>query len=158
LGCNGKHPSDTALISLFQENESSFNKLVEMSNIDSNVVRIAPDFTWLETNANWPRPESQLGFTQERWKEYRTLFQQLHLNDGISRGNDSNGVVILFIAHSSGLVVNGSSKGIVYSQKKLSPLFESLDQNEKLNPDNQDNGIAYRKIQGHWYLYYDWEH
>src|SRR6266550_6451119 len=41
------HPSDQYLEKMFLAHEADFNKLVEMSNADSHVVRIAPDFTWL---------------------------------------------------------------------------------------------------------------
>src|SRR6266446_5918792 len=77
FGESAPHPSDKYLEQTFFAHESDFNKLVEMCNADSHVVRIAPDFTWLDNNAAWPRPESELGFSTQRWGQYRTLFSKL---------------------------------------------------------------------------------
>jgi hypothetical protein len=88
------HPSDDELIRNFQKNEADFNKLVAMSNEDPKVIRIAPDFTRLENNWRWPRPESELGFSKQRWGEYRALFNKLGLESGISRESDSEGTII----------------------------------------------------------------
>jgi hypothetical protein len=153
---NGKHPTDAKLTHLFQKNEEAFNKLVEMSNTDSNVIRIAYDFTRLETNWDWPRPEKQLGFSRERWSEYRTKFRKLSLESGLSRESNSNRTVILFTSSSKGMTFRGSSKGFAYSEQALSPIFKSLDQEESPNLQNEKHGIAYRKIKENWYLYFDW--
>jgi len=152
---NKKHPTDTKLLDVFNKNEKAFNNLVEMSNADSNVIRVAGDFTRLETNWAWPRPESQLGFTIERWDEYRSVFRRLGLESGFSRESNSNGVTILFTASSKGMTFRGSSKGIAYSDQILSPTFESLEQQE-LKPANEKHGIIYKKIKDGWYLYFDW--
>jgi hypothetical protein len=77
------HSSDQYLEKIFLAHETDFNRLVEMSNEDLHVVRIAPDFTWLDKNASWPRPESELGFSNQRWDEYRSLFAKLGLKSGI---------------------------------------------------------------------------
>jgi hypothetical protein len=153
---NSKHPSDQKLMLLLQKNESSFNKLVAMSNTDSNVIRIAFDFTRLESSWAWPRPGSELGFSNERWDEYRDLFRKLGLKDGISRENNSNGPVIFFTASSKGMTFRGSSKGFAYSVNALSPAFDSLDQIEVLKQKNQEHGDGFKKIKDSWYLFYDW--
>jgi hypothetical protein len=153
---NSKHPSDDKLMLRFQKNESSFNKLVAMSTTDSKVIRIAFDFTWLESSWAWPRPDSELGFSKERWDEYRDLFRKLGLKDGISRQNNSNGPVIFFTASSKGMTFRGSSKGFAYSVNALSPTFDSLDQIDVLKQKNQEHGDSYKKIKDNWYLYYSW--
>src|ERR1043166_9895004 len=73
------HPSDQYLERVFAANQPEFEKLISMANEDSHVVRIASDFTWLDTSAAWPRPESGLGFSNQRWDEYRRLFSTLGL-------------------------------------------------------------------------------
>ncbi len=73
---NAPHPSDQSLTKIFFAHEADFGKLVNMSNEDSHVVRIASDFTWLDNNAGWPRPDSELGFSKQRWDEYRSLFSK----------------------------------------------------------------------------------
>ena len=150
------HPSDDELIRNFQKNEADFNKLVTMSNEDSKVIRIAPDFTRLENNWAWPRPESELGFSKQRWDEYRTLFNKLGLQSGISRERDSESTIIFLTASSKGMTFRGSSKGYAYSEQELSPVFDSLNQNPVDPQKRQKHGVAYRKIKDHWYLSYDW--
>src|SRR5438270_13449692 len=98
------HPSDDVLIHNFQNNEADFNKLVSMSNEDSKVIRIAYDFTRLENNWAWPRPDSELGFSKQRWDQYRALFDKLGLKSGISRESDSTGPIIFMTAFSKGMV------------------------------------------------------
>jgi hypothetical protein len=153
---NDKHPTDTKLLEIFNKNENSFDKLIEMSNTDSNVIRIAYDFTRLETNWDWPRPDSQLGFTRERWDEYRSLFRKLELKSGLYRDNNSNAPIVLLTASSIGMTFRGSSKGFAYSKQALSPVLESLDQKESLSPQNKEHGTVFRKIKEDWYLYFDW--
>jgi hypothetical protein len=150
------HPSDDELIHNFQKYEADFNKLVSMSNEDSTVVRIAPDFTRLENNWRWPRPESELGFSKQRWDEYRALFDKLGLDSGISRESDSHGTVIFLTASSKGMTFRGSSKGYAYSEQELSPVFDSLNQNPVEPQKRSKHGVAYKKIKEHWYLSYDW--
>jgi hypothetical protein len=143
----GTHPSDAALELVFEQHEADFNQLIAMSNIDAKVVRIAPDFTWLDDNAGWPRPESELGFSKERWNQYRQLFEELGLKKGL--GRDANGTVE-FIASSHGLLTNGSGKGYIYSNKELSPLYASLDDSPLTH-----GKYVYKALQApRWYLFY----
>jgi len=97
-----QHPADAKLLQRSQKNEAAFKRLVQMSNQDSNVTRIAYDFTRLETNWAWPRPDSLLGFSKERWDEYRKLFNKLDLPSGLGRANDWPSPLILLPASSKG--------------------------------------------------------
>jgi hypothetical protein len=150
------HPSDDTLIANFQKNEADFNKLVAMSNEDAKVIRIANDFTRLENNWAWPRPDSELGFSKQRWDEYRALFGKLGLESGLTRESDSKGPIIFMIAFSKGMVNRGSSKGYAYSEHELTPVFASLDQNPVEPGKRQKHDVVYRQIKSHWYLSYDW--
>ena len=141
------HPSDQYLEKTFVSHEVDFNKLVEMSNVDSHVVRIAPDFTWLDNNAGWPRPESELGFSKQRWDEYRSLFSKLGLKSGILNYQPD---LILFLASTKGLVTGGSSKGYAYSLKQPEVVVESLD-----HADFSKSRIVYKHLKGNWYLFYE---
>ncbi len=150
------HPSDDNLIRNFQRNDADFNRLVSMSNEDSKVIRIANDFTRLENNWAWPRPDSELGFSKQRWDEYRALFSKLGLESGLSREIDSKGPVIYLTAFSKGMVNRGSSKGYAYSEHDLSPVFDSLDKKPVELSKRQEHDVVYRQIKPHWYLSYDW--
>ena len=141
------HPSDAALEEVFGRNEEKFNSLIHMSRADAKVVRIAPTFTWLDDNARWPRAESELGFSVERWDEYRQLFKELGLKEGIQR--EPNGDVIQFIASSEGLLTAGSGKGYIYSTRELSPLYDSLNE-----PPPTEGKYVYKRLKEHWYLFY----
>ena len=151
-----EHPIDAKLIRAFQKNEATFRTLVQMSNEDSNVSRIAYDFTRLETNWNWPRTDSQLGFSKKRWDQYRALFSKLNLPSGLYRGTNAELAVVFLAASSKGMTLRGSSKGYAFCEHPLSPLHDSLDQHpfDPRNPEK--HGVAFRRIKEHWYLFYDW--
>ena len=152
---DAKHPSDAKLISNFAEHEDTFQKLVRMSNQDSQVIWVARDFTRLETNWGWPRPDSELGFSRQRWNEYRKLFNQLGLESGLDRESSSNGAAIYLVACSKGMTMRGSSKGYVYSEQPLTNVVASLDSEARL-PANTKHGAMYKPIKEHWYLCYEW--
>jgi len=133
------HSSDAALIRNFELHEQDFDKLIEMARVDSHVVRIAYDFMWVDTNYHWPRPESELGFTKQRWDEYKRMFSKLGLKEGLSWTSDG---AIVLIASTKGLSTDGSAKGYAFSQKNLSPTFDSLDNMHQEIIDGKVTGIA----------------
>jgi hypothetical protein len=132
LGCepfafDSPHQSDRALILNFEDHAAQFVELVKMSNEDPKVIRIAQDYTRLEDNWNWPRPETQWGITGPRWDEYRRLFTKLGLTGGLDRVAEPKGTIVYLIAFSMGIVNRGISKGYAYSETEVSPLVDSLD-------------------------------
>ncbi|HEV7683811.1 MAG TPA: hypothetical protein VGO68_16905 [Pyrinomonadaceae bacterium] len=141
------HPLDQELEANFLKHEADFELLARMAKEDANVVRIAPDFTWLTNNAAWPRPQSALGFTSDRWEAYRTLFSKLDLPAGIVNYQPDT---IMFLASTRGLVTGGSAKGYAYSIKDPVPIVESFE-----NVSFKDSRIAYKRLKGHWYLFYE---
>jgi len=148
-----EHPSDGQMISNFFTHETEFDTLVKMVSEDQQVSRIAYDFTWLKDNLSWPRPESELGFTKERWDQYRLLFRKLGLAAGILK--NSNGS-IFFLASTKGLSISGSMKGYVHSDENLEPQVSSLDNISGKIKEREipaDTPI-YRKIKDNWYVYY----
>ena len=142
-------PGDAILEANFKQHESDLELLLEMSNADKKVVRISSDFTWLDNNAAWPRPESELGFSIERWDHYRTLFRKVGLEGGINR--EQSGEVIYFIVSSKGLTTHGTVKGYAFSAKQLTPIVDSLDDVTRF-PKGQS--VVFKKLKEHWYVYY----
>lgn len=142
-------PTDAALDKEFRQREADLELLVKMARVDYRVVRIASDFTWLDNNAGWPRPESELGFSQERWQEYRSLFKKLNLDGGILQ--ETQGEIIYLISAKKGMVTNGTLKGYAYSVKELEPILQSLD-----DPTAMPKGkrVAFKRLKEHWYLFY----
>jgi len=151
--CDQPLPPDSVLEENFQRHEADFNRLLKMAENDSNVMRIAPDFTWLVDDASWPRPKERLGFTEQRWSEYRQLFARLKLEKGLLRYQDVG--ITYFFSSSKGLVTGGSGKGYAYSTKELSPLSNSLDSVPAKLVLDSPNHTVYKKIQANWYLFYD---
>lgn len=150
------HPTDQELIQTFTEKRQLFEKLRRMSNEDPKVIRIAPEFTRLETNWAWPRPEAELGFSKARWDEYRSAFKDLRLDTGLSRESSAPNATIYLASSSQGMTFRGSSKGYAYSTVPLTPVVPSLDATHHVLSKGAKHGVIYRKITDSWYLSYDW--
>lgn len=136
--------SDAAMEANFWQHREQFEQLVQMSNEDAAMTRIAHEFTW-------PENAVELGFTEVRWNRYRTLFQQTELSGGLVRRKDGT-VIFLFWLY--GLVTGGETKGYVYSPSPLHPVVDSLDDLsipvESLKP-------IYKQIAENWYMFYEWD-
>jgi len=142
-------PSDVVLRDRFLAKQSEYDRLVKMSNEDSRVVVIRDNLTYLDTDASWPRKD--IGFSEERWNEYKRLFRELGIEGGISRHTDLPHAVFVE-SYGSGGALASSNKGYVYSQTPLSPLVQSLD---SLPRDFGSSGhaIAFAPLAKDWYLY-----
>ncbi len=152
LSCGGSsdiHPTDAELEGLFNANRKEFEALIEMAQADPKVVRIDNDFIWLDDNASWPRPDSELGMSQARWDKYRDLFYRLKLSRGLLQ-YPKNGQIFL-IASSEGLLTGGSSKGYLFSTDTPHTLRQSLDGDIR---ENFGKEPMYREISENWYLYF----
>jgi hypothetical protein len=82
------------------------------------------------------------------------LFNKLGLDSGLSREGDSERTIIFLWPRR--MTFRGSSKGYAYSEKEVSPLFDSLKQNPIEREKRPKHGVAYKRIKDHWYLSYDW--
>jgi hypothetical protein len=146
------HANDAELIHIFTTHRSTFDRLVAMSNSDSNFSRIARDFTG--PDSTWKVPPTFHPLSKDRWNEYRATFDTLHLKGGLYRSASGDTVIIGLIAWSQGLASEGTSKGYVFSRTPLTPVFSSLDRASTFQ--KTDDGVAYRAIAPNWYLEYDW--
>jgi hypothetical protein len=144
-------PSDKQLRSTFFSHKAQFEELLKMSQEDTRVTRIAPDFTWLENDMTWPRKD--IGLSEERWNRYRTLFKALGIGAGMSRGSISASG-IYFIVTAEGTVSTGATKGYVYVAETPRPIVGSLDK-KPLPPPTNGHLIAYATLDEHWYLFYE---
>jgi hypothetical protein len=147
-------PSDEAVRARFLGHQADFEKLVTMANEDSHLTRIANDFTWLDDDVAWPR--EKVGITEQRWNDYRRLFQAVGAPVGIVKGTDPTRIIIPIATF--GLVSTGFEKGLVYSEAPLSPVLKSLEQRP---PDRFWDGpdrshvLVYKPIENHWYIFYE---
>lgn len=143
---------------IFAENYETFEKLRTMADQDSRVIRISNDFTLLDDDTKWPR--EKVGFSENRWNEYRAIFKKLALSDGIVR-NDDFPDAIFAISQSRGLCTGGSSAGFVYSEKQLLPIsqtpLKTLDINAREKPDIHYSYV-FKPLKANWYTFYevDW--
>lgn len=149
---------DPALLANFDHNFNEFQKLLAMVGEDSHLIRIADDFTWLDSSSKWPRAD--IGLSPQRWNEYRSLFEKLSLPEGIVRTADFPDAVF-FIARVRGLCTGGSSAGYVYSNGALTSTTESpskaLDAEARQSP-KQHYAYVFKPLKPNWYAFYeiDW--
>lgn len=135
-------PSEKALSRKFHSHRSSVEKILAMASEDDHVTRIAPEFTWLEDDVSWPRSGSKLGFSEEKWEEYRRLFKEAAVPDGIVRRDSA----VYFLVETCGIVGSGRTNGYVYSETLPSPILESL-------RELREEGTGYVPLEGNWYLF-----
>jgi len=138
-------PPDSELEVIFRNDRAVFEELVRMSDEDPNVIRIAYDFTWV-AGLGLNTDSGQLGFSEERWEEYKTRFRKLQLETGVDRGKDGS---VWFVAFSRGLAVSGLSKGYFFSKVKKDCTNDSLDVPEPF----KDKPLICKKLDENWYLY-----
>ena len=143
-----EHPADAQMKREFVQQRQDYEKLIQMSNEDKHVVRIAMTFTWLDTDASWPR--DNVGFSTERWNAYRSLFRKLGISDGLSKREDFPSC-IFFLVSGIGIVPSSSSKGFVYSPRPLSPTRDSLD--DFRSKVSAQDIFTFEPIAPNWYLF-----
>ena|SRR5436190_10901143 len=144
FACRPPHPTDAALRATFARHRLDFERLLGMFHGDAGLTRVGSGFT---------RPEdpSTVGVSAARLAEYHRLFGALGLADGIERGP---GDEIWFRASSSGLAISGSGKGFVWTRSSPDPLVDRLD---GYRSADGRSFTAYSRIDGDWYLVYDFE-
>lgn len=142
-------PSDIERESQFNQHRGDFERLVRMSDEDNKALRIAFDFTWVqgEKMSGEMGGDRPIGFSDERWSEYKTLFKNLKLESGLTRSQ--TGSLILLSADTRGLVTGGFEKGYMFSRERKVCEHESLDDLEVLKSKN----FACITLDGPWSLY-----
>jgi len=159
------HAPDSVLIANFYDHEADFNMLAKMANEDSNLRTITPSYVWLEKNDDWAhsivlhenvawsRSESEVGFTNQRWSEYRGMFRKLRLESGIRR-NHGMPDAIYFTSTIDFSTIDQSEtavteKGYVYYPKRLdNSVAGSLG-----GIDIDRPRILYKKLSDGWYMW-----
>ena len=148
----GDFEADGAMITNFETHKADFERIVALLAEDSDVIRIGPDFTWLDPNTDTNHEHLTSGISDERLAAYRQIFAKLGLQNGLVRYLETDRVY--FFAETKGLLTGGAGKGYVYSKTELSPIFPSL---EGLDLTAIEGNRAYRRISDKWYLFVDWE-
>ena len=112
---NREVKSDAELEKNFRENRADFETLVRMAQEDSKVTRIAFDFTHVKGFGSSSH-SGEIGFSSERWDEYKALFRKLGLDHGINREEDGT---IRFFNSRPGIAVNGPGKDYLFTRRDL---------------------------------------
>jgi hypothetical protein len=162
------HSSDRVLIANFRTHEADFDVLVKMLNENPNIQIIASSFasfvnradwpnpTYLHEDQSWPRPESELGFTQHRWDEYRRLFKKIKLESGMRRKDELTEVI--FFTASTDFTSNKDGEGVVTEKGYAyspTPIYHSLtDCLDNIESDR--SAIFFKRLNDKWYLYYEY--
>jgi hypothetical protein len=105
----------------------------------------------LDTDSRWPRQD--IGFSQQRWDEYRALFRDLDLEKGVWRSKEYPGVML--IASDTVRLKRHRLKGFVYASEQLQPLVESLDDQAHLVCPGNELCIVYKRLTGNWYIFFE---
>jgi len=159
------HAPDSVLIRNFYDHEADFNLLAKMADEDSSLRTITPSYVWLEKNDDWAhsivlhenvawsRSESEVGFTNQRWTEYRGMFRKLSLESGIRRKHGKPDAIYFTSSIDFSRIDESETavteKGYVYYRKRIdNSLAGSLD-----GIDIDRPRILYKKLSDNWYMW-----
>jgi hypothetical protein len=149
-------PSDASLSKRFRSHRAEFDTLSRMSQQDSEVLRIDDDFIGLKNNWAWPRPEAKCWIAADRWNEYRRLFRSAGVSSGVSKDESGN---VYFVVHTYGLVVGGSTKGLVHclnTGDALKVFLPCAEQRDRGQDGVKTEGSSYRRLEADWYIFENW--
>ncbi|HEV8580605.1 MAG TPA: hypothetical protein VGX68_16180 [Thermoanaerobaculia bacterium] len=122
-----------------------------MATADSRLMRVADDWYIDAAGADHRKPQPRL-LSAARWDEYRRLFRDLHLQEGVLIWPGG----IEFLSFCEGLAGSGDCKGFALLRK--TPAAEEICGNLDRLPMRKTplDGICYRQIEGPWYLFREW--
>jgi hypothetical protein len=75
---------------------AALERLVEMMDEDSQIIRVDSNFIGRRDNGAWPRRESEWGISAQRWGDYRKIFGQTSFKEGTSRAVARTTSLLLF--------------------------------------------------------------
>ena len=139
-------PSDRELLAHFDRHRATFDQLARMTQADKGLERV---------DDNWTSPDAPLtgSVSASRLAAYRRLLR----NAGVPRGfrATADGTEVDFYYWLTGSAISSDTdKGYAYLTKPPPHVLSSLD---PCHPDDPDEQVtAYRYIQGHWYLFYEY--
>ncbi len=140
------HKTDDEMIANFYKHRNEFSQLSEMITKDKELKGIRLDST------DPPRIE-EIGISPSRINEYRSLLSKANLPLEFSRliyKKES----VEFVVSVQGLAVSGSSKGYILTTKGPEFTVENLD---KYWSADGKSFVAYRHIEGDWYLFFEYD-
>ncbi len=144
LKTHNQPPPDQQLLSNFQVHRAAFDKLVQMSRADKGSYSSEVGPTVSDT--------SLPGGTREKHiAEYRRWLDAAKVSSDLSSVGDQD-MELPYWGFGSA-ISSDTDKGYAYLMVPPKQVLNSLDQ---CQPDEKNGVEAYRHIEGHWYLYYEY--
>ena len=164
-----QHPKDAELIENFRRHRQEFEALIEVFRSDTGVGRVGATFTRSSdffgkcadsqtrdaskgTGSSDTWDGQPIHVSKERFLDYQRRFKDLGLTAGIE-GYCAKDLIGMY-ASTQGLSVTGSSKGYAFMTKPPQILVDDLD---SFWSEDGRSFTAYRRIDGNWYLFFDYE-
>ena len=137
-------PSDQQLLRNFNRNRITFNELAQMTQADKELTRV--DYDWTQ-----PSDPRTVGVSAERIRKYRYLLNSINVHRGFQSDTSHN---VEFMYYATGSAISSdTNKGYTYLTVPPKQTLNTLDD---CQPDEKNGVEAYRHIEGHWYLYYEY--
>jgi hypothetical protein len=150
----------------FSERQATLAQILAMSDRDTHFARIDPTFVDYGYIDGTPGGQSMWGdanspLPTDHWTQYRKLFSEAGLDQGISRDADGN---VFFMAGSIGLLNRGHSTGYLFCRDPGSPASRSS-RFEPCTLSLQDSGsreyqaeprveaYKFKRVADHWYVF-----
>jgi hypothetical protein len=145
------HLSDAELRANFAAHRPAFQRLLAMAREDRKFLRVADTWVGIYGLSN---EEAARVMPPARWAEYRRLFREVDLPEGMSNPHGEPGLV-LFYSSAQGML-GGSIKGYAYAEEAPEPQVPSLDDTVGLH-FSPDESLARRFVPlgDGWYLFYE---
>lgn len=146
-------PSFGTLERRFVQEKSELETIVAMSDVNAQLIAIDPQ--WLATtNRQCERYCAESGITPQRYNQYRRLFAQTGLSQGLRRDGASGDVFL--IVKSAGLLNRGTSNGYLHcgqgQKHRYGPCFSTDASGQHTNSPG-DEAYSFRRVAHRWYVY-----
>ena len=146
-------PSLSTLERRFPRQRHDLETIVSMSNHDAQLLRIDPNW-FMTRDHQYLSYSPDTGITEARWNEYRRLFSENGIAQGIQRDLDSGDAFI--IVDSVGILNRGHSNGYLYcgagASHRYLPCYSNQSHGEHPYKPG-DEAYSFRKLADRWYAY-----
>jgi hypothetical protein len=140
------HPTDEEMIQNFNSNQQHFETLLGMVKEDKELTGIYGD-------GSLPTFPQVIEISEKRVNTYLNFFKLCNIPEGIRAFRRDE--EIAFVASTSGMAVNGSSKSYVYMVKPLAEYSKIVDSTDAYDISSVTRATSiFRHLDGNWYIEY----
>lgn len=154
-------PSDASLQRRFYEHRADLEQIVKMMEQETHVETIAKNLITRDDDVmEWPRPRTK-GIPQQRWNQYRELFQRAGVDFIQGDSRSGIGIVVrpsiqfsikaLSLSYGGGTdvrYIHCGSERPTDPTKAYLPCIERKESGES----RDDMSLRYKRIEGDWYI------